>query len=157
VGIRNARAGGAHAAVGSAGDALVARLADPSARVRFFAAQALVHVAPESLGDAQPKELLLALHDLLAAHGDDPTERFAAARALAACADAVTLRTFSEDQEPRVRMGVVLAMRRRARPTSRTSRRLDGSIAGSGARSQCADRRGAPGFANAGTTSSPTR
>jgi quinoprotein glucose dehydrogenase len=102
------------AAIEAAGEALVARLADPCARVRFLAAQALVHVAPESLGDAQPKELLLALHDLLAAHGDDPTERFAAARALAACADDVTLRTFSEDAEPRVRMGVVLAMRRRA-------------------------------------------
>src|SRR5262249_35686017 len=104
------------AAVESAGEALVARLADPPARGRLFSGQALVHAAPEALGDAQPKGLALALHEMLVGHGDDPTERFAAARALAACADDVTLRTFSEDGDARVRMGVLLAMRRRAMP-----------------------------------------
>ena len=102
------------AAVEAAGAKLVLRLEDASPRVRFFSAQALVHVAPESLGEEQPPGIAVALRDLLAEHGDDPTERLVAARALAACADAVTLRTFSEDDDARVRMGVLLAMRRRS-------------------------------------------
>jgi quinoprotein glucose dehydrogenase len=84
---------------------LVERLTDPSARVRFFAAQ--------SLGKMKHKPAVVALFDALKANKDvDPFLRHACVAALARIGDADGVAARSTDASAAVRMGVVLVLRR---------------------------------------------
>ena len=89
--------------------ALRARLADPSARVRFAAAQAL-----GDLADSTSRDALVAA---LAANADtDVVLRFALARALARVASPADLATLATHPDRAVRLGAVLALREASAP-----------------------------------------
>lgn len=88
---------------------LVSLLKDPSARVRFCAAQ--------SLGRLARPESTLPLLDLLRTDaGKDPSIRHAAVVALMSIGDKPALRAAAHDGSASVRLGVLLAMRRLEMP-----------------------------------------
>ena len=90
-------------------EGLVRLLGDPSARVRFFAAQ--------SLGKLGRREALGPLASLLRANADqDVVLRHAAVMALTRLGDMDGLVRIGGDSSPSVRLGALLAMRRLQRP-----------------------------------------
>jgi quinoprotein glucose dehydrogenase len=95
---------------------LVLHLSDPAPRVRFFAAQALVHMRVDAGATPERAELRAALVAALAAHGDDPCERLECVRALALHGDPLTFETLSGHENANVRLGVLLAMRQLGLP-----------------------------------------
>lgn len=108
------------AAFGEADHELVQHLCDPAARVRFFAAQALVHMRVEHAATPARAQRRAALVEALAAHGDDPFERLEYARALAVHGDPQAFETLASDARANVRLGALLAMRQLALPAIRT-------------------------------------
>ncbi|MBL8798913.1 MAG: HEAT repeat domain-containing protein [Planctomycetia bacterium] len=90
-------------------EALLARLKDTSARVRYFAAL--------GLGKLGRTAALPAVVELLRETGDrDAMLRHAGVMALAGFGDVTALTRFSKDESPAVRLGVLLALRRLERP-----------------------------------------
>ncbi len=93
------------AKVKTAGQALIAAIADSHPRVRFFAAIAVGKVAKA--------EALPALVNLLRSSGEeDPYLRHAAVMGLVGIDSPSLLREAAKDSSPGVRLGVLLAMRR---------------------------------------------
>jgi quinoprotein glucose dehydrogenase len=91
--------------------ALIGRLGDDSPRVRFFAAIALGRIGPAARAAAGP------LVDLLRENRDaDLYLRHAAVMGLAGVADGASLRAAAAERSASVRMGVLLALRRRQDP-----------------------------------------
>jgi quinoprotein glucose dehydrogenase len=95
--------------VASAFDALVTLLKDPEPRVRLFAAL--------SLGKLGRVEAVGPVVEMLRGNADrDPFLRHAGVMALTASADASALRAATRDRSAAVRMGALLALRRRENP-----------------------------------------
>lgn len=89
--------------------ALIAHLKDESLRVRFFAAQ--------SLGKLGAPEAVLPLVEMLRENDNrDPMLRHAGVMGLVGTADLSALLAVAEDESDAVRMGVLLALRRKHSP-----------------------------------------
>lgn len=109
--------------IGDVGDmravaALVGRLSDDSARVRMFAAIALGKLrSPIALGNPEPSLATEPLKTLLRDVAQtDPVLRHAAVMGLAGCATESHLADCSRDPSDDVRIGAVVALRRRGSP-----------------------------------------
>ncbi len=91
---------------------LLQNLADPSARVRFFAAQAL-----GKIGGAQPVSALVKMLQTLPPEmASDAFLRHGAVMALATCATAESLAALAKEPSSAVRAAALLALRRQGSP-----------------------------------------